>query len=85
MAGHSFIPQVEILAVTDSGVGIPAWAVSRVFDRFFRVDAARGRETGGAGLGLAVTRAIVAAHHGSVSCSSREGSGSSFVVTLPTC
>jgi heavy metal sensor kinase len=73
------------IEVADSGIGIPAWAVARVFDRFFRVDPARGRAAGGAGLGLAVTRAIVTAHHGSVSCSSREGSGSSFVVTLPTC
>ena len=78
--------QTGRIEVADSGIGIPDWAVSRVFDRFFRVDPARGRDGGaGAGLGLAVTRAIVDAHRGSVSCSSREGAGSRFVVTLPTC
>jgi signal transduction histidine kinase len=71
------------IEVADTGVGIPAWAVPRVFDRFFRVDPARGRDAGGAGLGLAVARAIVGAHGGSLSCASDEGKGSVFAIGLP--
>jgi signal transduction histidine kinase len=69
--------------VADTGRGIPAAALPHVFDRFFRVDQARARSTGGAGLGLAVARAIVESHRGTIACSSREGAGSIFVVTLP--
>jgi two-component system OmpR family sensor kinase len=72
--------RIEIL---DTGNGIPAAALPYVFDRFFRVDKARSRTTGGAGLGLAVARAIVGSHRGTISCSSTEGSGSRFVITLP--
>jgi signal transduction histidine kinase len=71
------------IEVSDTGIGIPEWAVPRVFDRFFRVDEARSRETGGAGLGLAVAHAIVAAHGGSLSCTSRVGIGSVFRISLP--
>jgi signal transduction histidine kinase len=71
------------IEVADTGAGIPAWAIPRVFDRFFRVDPARGRGAGGAGLGLAVARAVVSAHGGRISCSSREGSGSVFTIRLP--
>lgn len=72
-----------MIEVSDTGIGIPEWAVPRVFDRFFRVDEARGRETGGAGLGLSVAQAIVTAHGGSVSCTSRMGVGSVFRISLP--
>jgi two-component system, OmpR family, sensor kinase len=72
-----------LIEVRDTGIGIPEWAVPRVFDRFFRVDEARGRETGGAGLGLSVAHAIVTAHGGSVSCTSRMGVGSVFRISLP--
>jgi two-component system OmpR family sensor kinase len=72
--------RIEIL---DTGTGISAAALPYVFDRFFRVDKTRSRTTGGAGLGLAVARAIVESHRGTISCSSTEGSGSRFVVTLP--
>ena len=71
------------IEVSDTGIGIPEWAVPRVFDRFFRVDEARGRETGGAGLGLSVAHAIVTAHEGRLSCTSRIGVGSVFRITLP--
>lgn len=72
------------LAVTDSGAGIAAADIPRIFDRFYRVDAARSRETGGAGLGLAIVRALVEAHGGSVAVESRGvGQGSRFVVHLP--
>jgi two-component system OmpR family sensor kinase len=74
-----------ILAVTDSGSGIPAAEVGRIFGRFTRVDAGRNRETGGFGLGLAVVKAIAEAHHGSVHVQSTEGQGSVFELLLPAC
>src|SRR5262245_3478084 len=72
-----------LIEVSDTGIGIPEWAVPRVFDRFFRVDEARGRETGGVGLGLSVAHAIVVAHGGHLSCTSRIGVGSVFRISLP--
>ena len=55
-----------VLAVADSGCGIPAADLGRIFDRFARVDAHRNRQAGGFGLGLATVKAIADAHHGSV-------------------
>jgi two-component system OmpR family sensor kinase len=72
-----------ILAVTDSGSGIPAAEVGRIFDRFTRVDSGRSRQTGGFGLGLAVVRAIAEAHQGSVRVQSTVGQGSVFELLLP--
>lgn len=72
-----------ILAVTDSGSGIPAAEVGRIFGRFTRVGTGRSRETGGFGLGLAVVKAIAEAHHGSVHVQSTVGQGSVFELLLP--
>jgi signal transduction histidine kinase len=72
-----------IIAVTDSGPGIPAEEVARIFGRFTRVDTGRSRETGGFGLGLAVVKAITEAHHGSVRVQSTVGHGSVFELLLP--
>jgi signal transduction histidine kinase len=72
-----------ILAVTDSGPGIPPAEVGRIFGRFTRVDPGRSREAGGFGLGLAVVKAIAEAHHGSVQVRSTVGHGSVFELTLP--
>jgi heavy metal sensor kinase len=72
-----------VLEVTDNGIGIPAEALPRVFDRFFRVDKARSRELGGAGLGLSIVKSICTAHHGHVEASSLPGQGSRFRVELP--
>jgi heavy metal sensor kinase len=69
--------------IVDTGVGIPADAVPRVFDRFFRVDKARSREIGGSGLGLSIARTILAAHGGHITCTSEPGVGSVFVISLP--
>jgi two-component system, OmpR family, sensor kinase len=71
------------LAVVDDGPGIPAEQLPRVFDRFYRVDRARSRATGGAGLGLAIVKHIAQAHGGSVSVQSTLGLGSAFWVRLP--
>jgi heavy metal sensor kinase len=72
-----------VLEVEDNGIGIPAEALPRVFDRFFRVDKARSRELGGAGLGLSIVKSICTAHHGRVEASSLPGQGSRFRVELP--
>jgi heavy metal sensor kinase len=72
-----------VLEVADNGIGIPAEALPRVFDRFFRVDQARSRELGGAGLGLSIVKSICTAHHGRVEASSLPGQGSRFRVELP--
>ena len=71
------------LAVIDHGIGIPARDLERIFERFYRVDRARSRETGGTGLGLAVVRHVATNHGGDVVVSSREGEGSSFTLRLP--
>jgi heavy metal sensor kinase len=71
------------VTVTDDGPGIPAGARDLVFDRFYRVDRARGREAGGSGLGLAICREIAVAHGGRVWVDSEEGEGSAFSLALP--
>jgi signal transduction histidine kinase len=72
------------LAVEDSGDGISAAHLPYVFDRFYRTDRARTRDTGGVGLGLAIVRAIAVAHGGQASAASLgSGQGSSFIVVLP--
>jgi two-component system phosphate regulon sensor histidine kinase PhoR len=76
-------PGAVVLEVEDHGVGIPAEDVSRVFERFYKVDKARVRGGGGTGLGLAIVRHIAEDHGGSVSVESVEGAGSTFRVTLP--
>jgi signal transduction histidine kinase len=72
-----------VLAVADSGCGIPPADLGRIFDRFARVDPHRNREAGGFGLGLATVKAIAEAHHGSVRAHSTVGQGSVFEVLLP--
>jgi heavy metal sensor kinase len=72
-----------VLEVADNGIGIPSEALPKVFDRFYRVDDARTREQGGAGLGLSIVKAICAAHHGRVEVFSKPGQGSRFRVELP--
>ncbi|HXE76600.1 MAG TPA: heavy metal sensor histidine kinase [Candidatus Xenobia bacterium] len=71
------------LAVRDTGVGIPAEALPRIFDRFYRADPSRSREVDGAGLGLALVQWIVREHHGEVKVESEPGRGTCVVVRLP--
>ncbi|WP_051063139.1 sensor histidine kinase [Ilumatobacter nonamiensis] len=73
---------IEVL-VADQGIGIPARDLERVFERFYRVDRARSRETGGSGLGLSIVRHVASNHGGEVLLSSEEGEGSTFVLRLP--
>jgi signal transduction histidine kinase len=70
-------------AVADTGIGIPKEAQAHIFDRFWRVDKVRSRETGGAGLGLSIARWIVDQHHGTIDVESEPGQGSTFWIALP--
>jgi len=72
-----------VSAVIDRGIGIPAEAQARIFERFYKVDRARARGRGGTGLGLAIARHIVEAHGGRIWVDSLEGSGSTFSFALP--
>ncbi len=74
----------SIVEVVDRGPGVPHEHQSKIFDRFYRVDSARSREWGGAGLGLAIVRWAVEIHGGQVSFESVEGQGSTFRVALPS-
>jgi signal transduction histidine kinase len=74
---------VAVLRVTDTGVGIPSKELSRIFERFYRVDRARSRETGGTGLGLAIVKHVTENHGGTVRVQSELGSGTTFEVRLP--
>jgi two-component system sensor histidine kinase SenX3 len=71
------------IVVTDSGVGIALDDQARIFERFYRVDPSRSRETGGTGLGLAIVKHIAMNHGGDVSVFSKPGLGSTFTLTLP--
>ncbi|MBM6884815.1 sensor histidine kinase [Pseudoflavonifractor phocaeensis] len=72
-----------VITVTDNGIGIPAEAQSRVFERFYRVDKGRARKNGGTGLGLAIVKHIVQLYGGTVALKSEVGKGSTFTVKLP--
>jgi two-component system sensor histidine kinase VicK len=69
--------------VSDNGVGIPEKALSRVFERFFRVDKARSRNMGGSGLGLAISKQIIDEHEGEIEIDSKYGRGTTVTITLP--
>jgi len=71
------------ITVADRGPGVPAKALDRIFDAFYRVDSSRSRKTGGTGLGLMIVRRAVAAHGGSVEADSPEGSGLAVTFDLP--
>ncbi|MFM8592966.1 MAG: sensor histidine kinase [Chloroflexota bacterium] len=75
----------SLVTVADQGAGIAPADLPRIFDRFYRVDASRERQTGGAGLGLAIAKAIAEAHGGSITVESVVGAGSTFSVRLPGC
>jgi two-component system phosphate regulon sensor histidine kinase PhoR len=72
-----------VTTVADTGIGIPQAEQGRIFERFYRVDAARSREAGGTGLGLSIARHIVEAHGGRIWVDSAVGEGSRFQFSLP--
>ena len=76
-------PGAVVITVTDTGPGIPEADLARIFDRFYRVQAARSRQDGGAGLGLAICRTIAEAHGGSIGARNRDEGGAEFTVRLP--
>ncbi len=71
------------ISVADHGIGIPSRDLERIFERFYRVDHGRSRNTGGTGLGLAIVRHVATNHQGRVDVESREGEGSTFTLVLP--
>jgi len=71
------------VTIRDTGIGIPAEALDRIFERFYRVDRGRSRELGGTGLGLSIVRNLLLRMHGSVDVESKVGVGSTFTVTVP--
>ena len=75
--------RTDRIRVEDSGEGIPAHHLDRLFERFYRVDRARSRELGGTGLGLAIVKHLARAHGGEVIVESRFGDGSQFTIELP--
>ena len=72
-----------VVTVADTGIGIPQAEQERIFERFYRVDAARSREAGGTGLGLSIARHIMEAHGGRLWVESAVGEGSRFHFSIP--
>ena len=78
-ADHQFFT----MEISDSGIGMPAEALDHIYERFYRVDKSHSREIGGTGLGLAITKSAILMHRGSITVSSEEGKGTTFVVKIP--
>jgi len=72
-----------LISIRDTGLGIPADALPHIFERFYRVDKARSRSTGGSGLGLSIVKAIVRRNRGEIDVTSVAGQGTTFTVTFP--
>lgn len=72
-----------VLQITDTGMGIPEDAINRIFERFYRVDKARSRQSGGSGLGLSIVKTMVERNSGTIAVTSKESIGTTFTVTFP--
>lgn len=81
--GLSSSQQQALISISDTGIGIAPEHQAKIFDRFYRVDAARTSTSGGSGLGLAIAAAIAKAHKGNLTLNSRVGVGSTFTISLP--
>jgi len=81
--GLAVTQNIAEIAVTDSGVGISAEDQKRIFERFYRVDPSRSRQTGGTGLGLSIVKHVAHNHKGEVSVFSKQGMGSTFTLRIP--
>jgi two-component system sensor histidine kinase SenX3 len=81
--GLKVVNEVAEISVTDSGIGISEVDQKRIFERFYRVDPSRSRETGGTGLGLSIVKHVAANHGGEVKLFSQPGIGSTFTLRLP--
>lgn len=75
--------QNAFISVADTGIGIPEDEVNRIFERFYRVDKTRDRETGGTGLGLSITHSTIMMHKGSIKVNSKEEEGTTILVRIP--
>jgi signal transduction histidine kinase len=73
----------SIVEVSDNGIGIPGEELPLIFERFYRTDKSRNRQTGGTGIGLTIAKSIVQAHGGHIEAESKSGQGSRFTVSLP--
>lgn len=80
-----FAEKMAVVEVKDSGVGIPSDDLPLIFERFYRVDPSRQSDGGGAGLGLSIAKAAVAAHHGTIDVRSHLGTGTTVIIRLPAC
>jgi two-component system sensor histidine kinase SenX3 len=81
--GVSNVDNIVEISITDQGVGIPEEDRDRVFERFYRIDPARSRNTGGSGLGLSIVKHVVQNHGGDIRVWSQPGKGSTFTIRLP--
>ena len=81
--GLAVSQNIAEIAVTDSGVGISAEDQKRIFERFYRVDPSRSRQTGGTGLGLSIVKHVAHNHRGEVAVFSKPGVGSTFTLRIP--
>jgi signal transduction histidine kinase len=75
--------QNAFISVADTGIGIPDAEIGRIFERFYRVDKTRDRETGGTGLGLSITHSTIMMHNGSIKVYSKEDEGTTILVRIP--
>jgi two-component system sensor histidine kinase BaeS len=81
---HSFLEnEFVVIEICDTGMGIPKEEISKIWDRFYRIEKSRARKTGGTGLGLYIAKQIIESHHGQIKISSVENQGSTFLIYLP--